>query len=140
MASLVLVEDDDLMRHVMELALRAAGHEVEAFEAVAPALGRLLGRDGAPTVELVVTDLHLPDGDGLTLLELARRARGELPGVLVTGGAADEDAARAAALGVPVLRKPFRRRALVELCEEHIARARRGGRSRSGRWQRVSAP
>ena len=61
----ILVVDDETIRSLLRDMLTANGHEVETAGAAAEALK-------AAEFELVVTDLMLPDGDGLEVLRMAR--------------------------------------------------------------------
>lgn len=84
MASLLLIEDDPLLRRGMELALGRHGHEVRAAAAGEPGLREFT----ASPPDLVVLDLMLPDIDGL---EVCRRIRavGTIPVIMLT--ARDDD-------------------------------------------------
>jgi CheY-like chemotaxis protein len=106
-AGRVLVVDDE--REIAELVaetLGRDGYEVEAVTGGRAALARL-ARGG---IDLVVTDLRMPDLDGAQLVAALRAAHPELASrlVLITGdvlGAQTGEAARAA--GLPVLEKPL---------------------------------
>jgi DNA-binding NtrC family response regulator len=110
----VLFVDDDLdaRRHARAL-LGAAGFHVVTAESGISALSLVewLG------VDVVVTDIIMPEADGIELIQNLRRRRPALPIVAITGGGAhrDMEALRvAAALGAgAVLEKPFRSDALV---------------------------
>jgi two-component system NtrC family sensor kinase len=106
-ADRVLVVDDE--RELAELVaetLRRDGFAVEAVASGRAALARL-ERGG---VDLVVSDLRMPDLDGAALLEVLAERHPRLAGrvILITGdalGAATHEAVRAAT--VPVLEKPL---------------------------------
>lgn len=69
MARILLVDDDDAVRDVLRKALVGAGHEVE--EAANGALAVAAYR--RQPAELVITDLVMPEKDGLeAILELRR--------------------------------------------------------------------
>jgi len=81
-------------------------------------------RDGLLLVErgplaLVVTDLRLPDGDGLDIVRAARAtAPYPTPSIVVTGFASEASRAAALAAGASgYLAKPFGAAALVSLVE-----------------------
>jgi len=63
--SILVVDDERGQRDVLTMILSAAGYEVEA---AATAKGALAAAAKRP-VDLVLTDLKLPDGDGLGLLD-----------------------------------------------------------------------
>ena len=77
MGRVLLVDDDAAIRTVVSEALRRVGHRVSAAATLAEA-DQLLVRD-AP--ELVVTDVVLPDGDGL---EHWREVAGRLPVIVLS--------------------------------------------------------
>lgn len=72
--SVLLVEDDADTRYVLSRLLRGAGHSVTTADSVATARRVLTSAEGA-AVELLVSDLSLPDGSGLDVV----RALRELP-------------------------------------------------------------
>jgi len=74
----LLVEDDPLVRSVLERLLRAMGHRVESAESGDAAL-ELLAHD-APPLDLLVTDVLMP---GINGPELADRLVASLPDLRV---------------------------------------------------------
>jgi PAS domain S-box-containing protein len=96
--SILLVEDHPDTSRALQRLLSSSGHEVHTAGAVAEAaeLGRELDFD------LLISDLGLPDGTGIELLQ---RLRAELDGsrrfsaIALTGFGMDEDVARTRAAG-----------------------------------------
>jgi two-component system cell cycle sensor histidine kinase/response regulator CckA len=84
--TVVLVEDNDAVRHLSEALLRRLGYEVIAAASGWEALGRL--HDHRGTVELLITDIVVPNMSGL---EVADRFLDSWPAakVLYTSGYAD---------------------------------------------------
>jgi len=74
----LLVEDDTVLRAVVQCSLEQAGHRVDVAASAADA--RHLWR--LQPVDAVLLDLNLPDGSGLTVLRDAR-GRGDRTPVLV---------------------------------------------------------
>jgi DNA-binding response OmpR family regulator len=74
----LLVEDDDVLRDVMQRSLSEAGHRIDLATTAAQA--RHLWQ--VQPVDAVLLDLNLPDGSGLPVLREAR-ARGDRTPVLV---------------------------------------------------------
>ncbi|RKT56813.1 response regulator transcription factor [Saccharothrix australiensis] len=66
---ILVVEDDDRVARGLLTALRHAGYEVHRAATAAAALT-------APTADVVLLDLGLPDGDGLDVLRELRRRPG----------------------------------------------------------------
>ena len=105
----LLCEDDALVRQTVAEVLRAMDCEVLEADSAATARNALL--DNAQ--DLLITDLGLPDDDGL---HLARWARAHQPGLLVAiaSGQASEQAA-ALLPGAIALPKPFDADSLAQL-------------------------
>ncbi len=114
-ARILVVEDDEQYRLLVQRTLQRGGYEVVAVadgnQAVEAA------RD--PEVRLVVTDLIMPGKEGLeTMMEL-RRARPSLPVIAMSGGGRGNpgDYLKAARLlgAAGTLQKPFAVRDLLDL-------------------------
>jgi two-component system response regulator AtoC len=101
----LLVDDDPGTRKVGRANLGLEGFEVIVASSGGEALTRLAETDPLA----VVTDLRLPDVDGLSLLEQLRAERPNLPVVLVTGHASVETAVEAMRKGaLHYVTKPVR--------------------------------
>lgn len=94
---ILLVEDDEDTREVMETCLTIEGAEVRPVRDGARALEAL----ASFTPTIFVVDRRLPDLDGLALLPKMRAQRdcAEIPAALVTGYWAADDRAAAEAAG-----------------------------------------
>ena len=104
-ALILLVEDDVRSARVLAQMLREDGFEVEVVYDGAEAITRL-GRTPVPAV--LVTDLRLPNVDGLAVARFGRSRCVGLPLIIVTGY--PQQAAKAEKEMVPpplVLTKPF---------------------------------
>jgi len=66
------VEDDADTRHVLARLLRGAGHAVTTADTVESARRALESAADGPGVELLVSDLSLPDGTGLDVVRALR--------------------------------------------------------------------
>jgi DNA-binding NtrC family response regulator len=104
MATILIIEDNHLLRRAIAEAITRAGHRpIEAGD-VAAARAAL----ACEAMDVVVADLQLPDGASLTLLETWKEAGTPPPFVLISGVAQMEDTVRALRLGVAdCLTKPF---------------------------------
>jgi CheY-like chemotaxis protein len=78
----LVVEDDDAMRHHTAEALRELGYSVLESASAAQALELLAG---APDVTVLLTDVVMPSMDGKRLADEARRRRPELKVLFMTG-------------------------------------------------------
>jgi DNA-binding NtrC family response regulator len=99
---ILVIEDEDKLRRVLELHLGGDGHEVFAFASAEAALPQ------AGAMDLVVTDLKLPGMDGLSFLEALRREANSVPSIVMTAFGNIEVAVEAMKRGaVDFLQKPF---------------------------------
>ena len=127
MARVLVVDDENLMRTMVEVACRRLGHE--ALCAATLAEGRRLAAAG---VDVILLDMLLPDGNGLDAQqELA--ALPDAPDIVVITGHGDGDAAEKALRGGvwDFLMKPVRV-CDVEETLSHVLEARDRRRSRRG--------
>ncbi|MBV8810893.1 MAG: sigma-54-dependent Fis family transcriptional regulator [Acidobacteriaceae bacterium] len=67
-ARILIAEDEDIVRHVMESVLRKQGYETTSVSNAEQAI-EVLQRS---PVDLIITDLHLPGASGIELLKKAR--------------------------------------------------------------------
>jgi DNA-binding NtrC family response regulator len=108
--TILLVEDDPAQRDLVADILVGAGFAVQ-LAAGLQAASQVLDD---PSLQLVLSDFKLADGDGLGLLREVRARRPELSFVLVTAYGSIEHAVRAIREGADdYLAKPFERRALL---------------------------
>ena len=102
MMRILIVEDEDKLRRVIELHLSGDDHEVVTAANAEAALRKLDG------VDLVITDLKMPGMDGLTLLERITRDNPSTPVVVMTAFGNVETAVEAMKRGaIDFLQKPF---------------------------------
>ena len=129
-ASVLIVEDDPAVQELLGAYLKGRGLAVRVSDDLKDALPTIRAR----AVEIVVTDLKLPDGSGLELLAAARE---EGLRVIVLSGFLTVESAIAALSGGAdaVLRKPCRLRDLhaaivaafeTEASERQVARKAEG--------------
>ncbi len=104
MASLLLVDDDESLLEVLAHQLSELGYEVTTANTGEEALVRF---QRAPT-DVLVTDVMLPDLDGITLLGKIKRVAPETIVVVITAYGDVDDAIKACQLGADdYLTKPF---------------------------------
>jgi DNA-binding NtrC family response regulator len=94
-ADLLVVDDEPSARGTLVLLLRKRGHRVVEADGVAAAVKRL----GEAIFDLIVTDLRMPDGDGLDVLRAAKAHAPETEVILLTAYAGWESAKEAIQLG-----------------------------------------
>lgn len=81
-ACIILAEDCDEVRDLYATTLRAVGHEVHAVADGEKALAALSVARG----DVVVSDLFMPDFDGIELIRAIRNAGHMLPIVAISSG------------------------------------------------------
>lgn len=87
-ASILVVEDDQGSRVTLTALLEAEGHLVEAMETTAESLIYVINHP----VDIVVSDMRLPDGSGLQILWALKNINPNAAFILVTGHATLETA------------------------------------------------
>jgi two-component system, LuxR family, response regulator FixJ len=123
-AKVVVVDDDEAVLDSLQIMLEADGFAVETFDRARA----LLESYGRADPSCIVTDVRMPDMDGLALLQ-ALRVRGPLPPVIVITGHGDVPlAVRAMKLGArDFIEKPFDPGVLVRSIREVLATRSRAG-------------
>lgn len=120
---ILLAEDDAEMRALVSGDLRRAGYSVVECADGAALLDRLDSacRTQGLGVDLVVSDVRMPELTGLEVLERLRRADPFTPYIVVTAFGTSETRRAAARLGaIAVLDKPFEIKDLLRLVEGAI--------------------
>jgi len=103
--TVLIVEDDEAMRNLLDDQLREARYEVVAAASAAEALERL----GQSQVDVLVTDHMMPGMKGRELLTEVRARDPDLPVVIITGFGSIEGAVDAMRGGAcHYVTKPFR--------------------------------
>ncbi|HEV7889410.1 MAG TPA: response regulator [Pyrinomonadaceae bacterium] len=88
-ARLLVVDDEENILLTISEVLRLEGHKVETAASGREAASKVEAGD---TYDLILTDLHMEDGDGLLLLEEVRRHSPLTITIVLTGFAAVESA------------------------------------------------
>jgi len=86
---LLIVEDHEATRQVMQRLLSIKGHQVTAAGSVQEALAI----HGTERFDAVISDLGLPDGNGLDLMRELQRQR-PVPGIALSGYGMEDDLRR----------------------------------------------
>src|ERR1051326_2617086 len=99
---ILVVENEDKLRRVIELQLASAGFDVDKAATAEDGL-KIVDR-----ADLVLTDLKLPNMDGLQLLALIRRQNSQVPVIVMTAFGSIETAVESMKAGATdFLLKPF---------------------------------
>jgi len=82
MALIIVVEDEPAIRETIARYLRTLGHDVPTAANGAEAMKLL---DQGP-VDAVITDIRMPEMDGLEFVHLLRQRQKRLPVIAISGG------------------------------------------------------
>lgn len=129
MPSILVIDDDKLVRETMQIMLRAGGYDVTVAAD---------GKSGIEAIEaqsfdVAIVDLFMPDMNGLKVVEVIRRTRPALPLIIASGflfaGSSDcppmpgfEDMASEAG-AMLTLYKPFRPADVLQAVEQAMRKA-----------------
>ena len=112
--SVLLVDDEDIVRTATAEMIRDLGHDVEEARSGLEALALI---ESGSKVDVVVTDYMMPGMDGGVLARRVARVRADLPVLLITGyTGSDEDVRH-----LPRLSKPFGRTEIGNALERLFA-------------------
>jgi CheY-like chemotaxis protein len=104
MASILVVDDDPLILSMLAGIIEDKGHQVTTAENGTRALAAV----AAGPVDLVVTDIFMPETEGLETIATIRRRRGSTKILAISGHRCAEYLAMAKSLGADAtLPKPF---------------------------------
>ena len=120
---ILVVEDEPVLRDGLTDLLKGAGHAVTPVGDGAEAAARGTGEP----FDLVLLDLMLPKLDGIEVCRRLRKARPEMPVLMLTARGAEEDKVRGLKMGADdYVTKPFGARELLARVEALGRRAGRG--------------
>ncbi|HEV7519145.1 MAG TPA: PAS domain S-box protein [Thermoanaerobaculia bacterium] len=117
---ILLVEDHADTAAAMAELLAAVGHRVSVAGSVGEGLAAAAAASNGPGIDLVVSDLGLPDGNGLDLMRELSAQYG-LKGIALSGYGMEEDIQRSRAAGFGLhLTKPVKLQTLVAAIQQAI--------------------
>jgi two-component system nitrogen regulation response regulator GlnG len=115
----LIIEDDAAIRHLLRTCLEDAGYAVKEAEN---------GRDGAKEfrnthIDLVITDIFMPDCDGLEIIPRLRKLRPNVKILVISGGSGTMDYLKEARMlgAARAIYKPFEIRAILQHVAELLA-------------------
>ncbi len=115
--SILIVEDDRMLRASTERILEREGFAVTAVSTIEAARESLLAVD----FDLLISDIRLPDGDGMDFVRELKGTHENLPVLLWTGQPTIDDATRAVREGVAgFLIKPVGAADLIRVAHDAI--------------------
>ena len=117
--SILIVDDEEGIRESLEKVLSKAGYQTMTASTGNEAFALLSERH----VDIVLTDLKMPDGDGLDLLKLIKKKSPDLEVILLTGFGTIETAVEAMKEGAyDFITKPPKKALILSTVERAIER------------------
>ena len=115
MATVLVMEDDDIIRRLIERVIRMTGRTCLAYSDAGPALAEV----DFDSVDLIVTDLSMPTHGEQAIRQI--RSRGiTAPIIVVSGQLNPKKAEYLKLLGAQAaLEKPFRLQEFIQLIDDH---------------------
>ena len=119
MSARILVCDDEAsLREMLQILLRREGYRVDAVDGVHAAREQL---GSADPYDVVITDLVMPDGTGMEVLDAVRARSIDTQTLMVTAFATTEQAVEAMRKGAyDYVQKPFRNHELLATLEKAL--------------------
>lgn len=120
-----VVDDDDSIRWVLERAFKAAQWRPEVFATASNLLAALT--DASPLPDLILTDVRMPDMDGMELLEEIQKNYPSIPVVVMTAHSDLDSAVKAFKGGAfEYLPKPFDLDDVISVAERAVKKGKTG--------------
>jgi DNA-binding NtrC family response regulator len=114
---ILVIEDDPGVSASIEMLLPARGYRVELAALAQKGIARAMANE----FELVITDLRLPDGDGMEIIRTLHNAQPALPLIMMTSYSSLDTAIEALRNGaVDYVIKPFHNDALLFAIERAL--------------------
>ena len=130
--NILLVDDDERLRIAAKKVLATEGYSVAVAATAREALDALR----QPGASLVLSDLRLPDLDGIDLLKQIRELRPETEVVMITGHGSVEKAVEAMRCGAyDFIEKPLDSAALLKIVAKALEKQRLASENRRLRTQ-----
>jgi CheY-like chemotaxis protein len=105
---ILLLDDEASVLFALKLLLQALGFKVTDFSDPSKALACVADPSQSRELDVIISDLRMPGMNGIEVLKQVQQLRPELPFLLMSAHAQQEDIERAKALGaIGFLAKPF---------------------------------
>ena len=138
-ATVLAIDDDESLLRLIHTSCRVAfGDQVSVETAVDPV--RALQRVDEGGLDVVITDLEMPNIDGLAILRTAKRRNAATQVIVLTGHSTHEALLGALEGGAAdYVLKPIDPRELAELVKQAILRGARWRQTLASTWRRDRA-
>lgn len=118
----LIIDDEEIVRISCQRILVPEGYEVEISGSAAEGLGIL----AEEPVDVILTDLKMPNVDGIEVLRKIKQEWPDIEVIMITGYQTIETAVEAIKMGAfDYIEKPFIPSAIVESIEKAMAHKRR---------------
>jgi two-component system response regulator HydG len=122
MVKILVVDDEEMIMNIMTRKISRSGYEVVSANGGNPAFN-IIEQD---SISLVLTDINMPDGDGLTLLNKIKSKFSEMPIVILMSGYSNVTKEKAIELGaIDLISKPFLPQTIMDIIEKALAQAKK---------------
>jgi CheY-like chemotaxis protein len=122
MANILVVDDDALLRETLKVVLESVGHDVQLATNGVEAL-RIVE---SYKPDLVLTDIIMPEMEGIELIRAVRKIHPSTPVIAISGGGrtGNADFLRVAKTfgAAAIMQKPFEMDALLNIVQTSLAR------------------
>jgi two-component system response regulator PilR (NtrC family) len=117
-ARILVCDDEASLREMLQILLRREGYRVDVVDGVHAARERLASSD---PYDAVITDLVMPDGTGMDVLDAVRARSNETQTLMITAYATTEQAVEAMRRGAyDYVQKPFKNHELLATLEKAL--------------------
>jgi DNA-binding response OmpR family regulator len=128
-ARILVIDDEEVIHISLRRMLGRHGHRIAAVFSAQEGLERLVSE----SFDVVITDLMMPEMNGIELIERINELGLELPILVITGYPTIQTALLALRLGASdYMAKPFRQQELIGPVNRMLRRGRTAGRGESG--------
>lgn len=134
--NLLIVDDNYDMLEVLHRNLKAMNFHAFKASTVTEALNILL----YTPIDLIITDLQMPGGSGLELLDYVNKNNPGLPSLIITGFPSIESAMQASRLGAQdYLTKPFTNQELKKAVSNILARQHKSPKEKVSKVSKINS-
>ena len=113
---ILFVDDDPNIHRMVEIFLRSHGYQITFAKNGRSALKYFENN----SFDLIVTDIQMPEMDGLTLTKEIRKKDNNIPIIIVSAFGQESMADEVKEVNISVLNKPFERDGLIDAIEINI--------------------